>query len=461
MTGVLRGVGAWVLAVGCMAAVAGAPAALAAKPKARESRPATAKRAPPPPPATLAPAIDTVLKHGCLQAQGHFLRTQLVDMEAAIEDFVKTAATPEPLSGETCLNFAAALAPEGHGSSVALWRGDADLDRPPISLLFRSAADRALVANHLYPPFALERRRELTLPARDAAEPGGDEWATVPESVRWQVELMVRRMHAAFDIGPSHRLRLVLETAADGGTERISALELTDAETGTLVETVLWLDRADGPGAFFSTSGTDYERVFWSSPVKQARASRGVGQGSVTVKRPVSAKGGGKKGAAPAARTVRSRGHHIGIDFVAPKGTPVHAVADAQVSFVGRKGGYGNIVILDHGAAHQTYYAHLSAFTAGLKPGTKVSRGDVVGLVGSTGFSTGPHLHYEVRKDGNYIDPILAQSRLEFWSLYPQDHAHLLAHLLVLDLARRAEAAPMMSIRTPPVVPTAGAPATD
>lgn len=452
---------AWVLAVGCMAAVAAAPASLAAKPKARESRPVASKRAPPPPPATLAPAIDTVLRHGCLQSQGHFLRTQLVAMEPAFDDYVKTASRPDLPFEDDCLNFAAALAPDGHGSSVALWRGHASVDGPPISLLFRSAADQAVVATHLDFPFALEGRRELVAAAMEVAVPGHEYLSSVPEHLRWQVELMVRRMQAAFDIGPAHRLRLVLEPTADGASERISALQLTDSETGSLLESVVWLDRPDGPGAFFSTSGTDYERVFWNSPVKQARASRGVGQGSVTVKRPVAAKSSGRKGAAPAVRTVRSRGHHIGIDFVAPKGTPVHAVADAQVSFVGRKGGYGNIVILDHGNAHQTYYAHLSAFTAGLKPGMKISRGEVIGLVGSTGFSTGPHLHFEVRKAGNYIDPVLAQNRLEFWSLHPQDHVHLLAHLLVLDLTRGPESAPPVPVRARMAVPTAGVPATD
>lgn len=97
---------------------------------------------------------------------------------------------------------------------------------------------------------------------------------------------------------------------------------------------------------------------------------------------------------------------HTGVDFGAPTGTRVKATSDASVSFVGRKGGYGNLVILRHHNGFETYYAHLNGFAKGIRRGIAIAQGDVIGYVGSTGASTGPHLHYEVRVSGSPQNPL-------------------------------------------------------
>jgi murein DD-endopeptidase MepM/ murein hydrolase activator NlpD len=97
---------------------------------------------------------------------------------------------------------------------------------------------------------------------------------------------------------------------------------------------------------------------------------------------------------------------HTGVDFGAPTGTRVKATGDATVKFAGRKGGYGNLVILRHQNGYETYYAHLSGFASGIRPGRTVSQGQVIAYVGSTGASTGPHLHYEVRIAGKPQNPM-------------------------------------------------------
>ncbi|MEW6118452.1 MAG: peptidoglycan DD-metalloendopeptidase family protein [Pseudomonadota bacterium] len=97
---------------------------------------------------------------------------------------------------------------------------------------------------------------------------------------------------------------------------------------------------------------------------------------------------------------------HTGVDFGAPTGTRVKATGDAVVAFAGRKGGYGNLVILRHPNGYETYYAHLSAFASGIKRGRTVNQGQVIAYVGSTGASTGPHLHYEVRIAGKPHNPM-------------------------------------------------------
>lgn len=99
------------------------------------------------------------------------------------------------------------------------------------------------------------------------------------------------------------------------------------------------------------------------------------------------------------------RPHH-GLDYVAPKGTPVSSIGNGTVSFKGWKGGYGNLVEIKHMNNFKTRYGHLSRFAKGLYQGKKVKMGEVIGYVGSTGLSTGPHLHFEMHRNGVAINPL-------------------------------------------------------
>ena len=96
---------------------------------------------------------------------------------------------------------------------------------------------------------------------------------------------------------------------------------------------------------------------------------------------------------------------HEGIDIAASSGTPVHAAAAGTVIHAGWLGGYGNLVVVDHGNGLSTAYAHASAILVAV--GQNVAQGETVSLVGSTGNSTGPHLHFEVRVNGSAVDPLL------------------------------------------------------
>jgi murein DD-endopeptidase MepM/ murein hydrolase activator NlpD len=101
----------------------------------------------------------------------------------------------------------------------------------------------------------------------------------------------------------------------------------------------------------------------------------------------------------------KDRRLHPGLDFTAPSGTPIYATADGTVSDAGfNTGGYGNRVMINHGFGYQTLYGHMSKIKA--RVGEKVKRGEVIGYVGSTGKSTGPHCHYEVHRSGRQVDPI-------------------------------------------------------
>jgi len=95
--------------------------------------------------------------------------------------------------------------------------------------------------------------------------------------------------------------------------------------------------------------------------------------------------------------------HHDGMDIAAPEGTPIRSIRGGEVSFSGKRGGYGNVVIVDHGNGLTTRYAHCRDLS--VKSGDKVFPGTILGSVGSTGRSTGPHLHLEARRNGNAVDP--------------------------------------------------------
>ena len=101
----------------------------------------------------------------------------------------------------------------------------------------------------------------------------------------------------------------------------------------------------------------------------------------------------------------KRRKMHTGIDYAAPTGTPIRAASDGVLTYVGRKGGYGKYISIKHNSRLSTAYAHMSRYAKGMKNGKRVKQGQIIGYVGSTGHSTGPHLHYEVRVNGKHVNP--------------------------------------------------------
>ncbi len=177
----------------------------------------------------------------------------------------------------------------------------------------------------------------------------------------------------------------VLWREARLGDRRIGQPEITFAslDLGDALYEVVWPE--DGTGQATIYVNGELLRVF-AQPVDGARVSSVFGQRRH-----------------PIYGNVRM---HTGVDFAAPMGTPVHATAPGQISFVGWRGGYGRVVEIAHGADTMTRYTHLSAYRDGLAVGQRVSAGDVIGNVGASGTATGPNMHYEVRIDGNPIDPL-------------------------------------------------------
>jgi murein DD-endopeptidase MepM/ murein hydrolase activator NlpD len=190
------------------------------------------------------------------------------------------------------------------------------------------------------------------------------------------------------DVGARDTYDLVFERkVAETGDVQTGGLlyaTLTLGKRKETIELTRFSPRGEEP-QFFHADGVSVRRMLLKTPVDGARVSSGFGW-----------------------RTHPILGFsrlHRGIDFAAPTGTPIMAAGDGVIDYIGWKGGYGNFIRLRHSPRYATAYAHLSRFHAQVKSGTRVRQGQIIGYVGSTGFSTGPHLHYEIHVNGAPVNP--------------------------------------------------------
>ncbi len=155
---------------------------------------------------------------------------------------------------------------------------------------------------------------------------------------------------------------------------------------GAGVHTAVHFELPDGRGGYYRPDGSAVERQFLRAPVKYTRISSRFSRSRL---HPV----------------LKVRRPHLGIDFAAPAGEPVWSVAEGTVIFRGRNGGFGNLVKVKHPNGYVSYYGHLSRFARDLRVGDRVGQKQVIGYVGSTGLSTGPHVDFRIREGKRYINP--------------------------------------------------------
>lgn len=146
-------------------------------------------------------------------------------------------------------------------------------------------------------------------------------------------------------------------------------------------------ERKDGSFDYFSAEGNTLKKAFLRTPIDFARISSHFSLARMH----------------PVLHTLRA---HKGTDYAARHGTPIKATGDGSVKLAGRKGGYGNVVIIDHGRGYQSLYAHMQKFGSGIRNGSRVRQGQVIGYVGSSGLASGPHLHYEFHINGQVRNPV-------------------------------------------------------
>ena len=229
-------------------------------------------------------------------------------------------------------------------------------------------------------------------------------------------------------------MRLIVDFGDREKWAQIWAAEIIDPTTKEVYANAFWVERNDIPGGFFTGSGESLERSFWTNPLSYRRISRGVGMVKASSGKRSKAPATTAKSAPtiPAPAPKQRYRAHMGIDYSAPTGTPVFSVANGKVAHIGYSGAFGNLIILEHPGNYHTYYAHLSNYNVELELGNEVRRGLEIGYVGSTGRSTGPHLHFELRKNGIYVDPYAPKAQLDLWSMRDNESGQLTREILLL-----------------------------
>jgi murein DD-endopeptidase MepM/ murein hydrolase activator NlpD len=240
--------------------------------------------------------------------------------------------------------------------------------------------------------FALERRIELRTGEVRVSLFGATDQAQVPDSIAQQmVDALESELDFHRDLRRGDTFRVIFEALYAGGEYlrpgRLLAVELVS--DGRRFD-AYWYADGTKHGSFYALDGRSTKRGFLRSPLEYNRVSSGFSG---------------------------SRAHpifgydaaHRGVDYAAPTGTRVRAVAAGTVRFAGWQNGYGNVVEIEHDEKHATLYAHLQKIAPAVEAGAQVAQGDVVGAVGMTGWATGPHLHFELKADGRQVNPMTAK----------------------------------------------------
>jgi murein DD-endopeptidase MepM/ murein hydrolase activator NlpD len=206
---------------------------------------------------------------------------------------------------------------------------------------------------------------------------------------------------------------LIMELAGIFGWDVDFALDIRGGDHFTLVYEELYLDgkkQRDGNilAAEFVNRGKSYRALRYvdSSGRADYYSPDGHSMRKAFLRTPVDFTRISSRFGARFHPMLKKKKNHHGVDYAAPRGTPIKAAGDGKLAFVGRKGGYGKTVIIQHGGKYSTLYAHMSRIKPGSHRGKHVRQGEVIGYVGSTGRSTGPHLHYEFRVNGVHRNPL-------------------------------------------------------
>lgn len=188
------------------------------------------------------------------------------------------------------------------------------------------------------------------------------------------------------DVRVGDKVTVVFEEIFHDG-DKVDSQHLLAAEfinKGREFRTIRYVNK-EGKADYFTPQGREMKRAFIRTPIAHARVSSHFNPGRFH----------------PKLHKIRA---HKGTDFAARTGTPIMATGNGTIVSVGRKGGYGRTVIIRHREGYKTTYAHMSRYKKGIRAGQKIYQGDTIGYVGSSGLATGPHLHYEFRKNGKAVN---------------------------------------------------------
>jgi murein DD-endopeptidase MepM/ murein hydrolase activator NlpD len=250
--------------------------------------------------------------------------------------------------------------------------------------------------------------------------------ARIPDSVATQIaELFAGDIDFHRALRKGDRFNVVYETL-QADNEPLRAGRVISAEFANQGKTyqAVWFQEPGTKGQYYTLEGNSLRKAFLASPLEFSRITSGFG-GRIH----------------PISRSFRD---HKGVDYAAPTGTAVRSVGDGVIGFAGTQGGYGNVVEVKHRDGKTTLYAHLSRI--GVTLNQKVEQGDVIGAVGTTGYSTGPHLHFEFRVSGVHHDPLTIASENNSVPLSPSSRPEF--NRMAGDMRLKLAAAGSMAVAT-------------
>ena len=190
------------------------------------------------------------------------------------------------------------------------------------------------------------------------------------------------------DLRKGDTFKIVVEELwRDGRFHRYGNILAAEFTTDGNTYRAFRFEEKDGPAGYYDEEGNSLQRSFLKAPLSYRRISSGF---SYNRRHPI----------------LKIRRPHLGVDYVAPSGTPVSALGDGTVRFAGYKGANGNLVIIRHPKGFTTYYGHLRKIRNGIRRGARVSQGDVIGYVGATGRATGPHLDFRMQNGSRFVNPL-------------------------------------------------------
>lgn len=218
---------------------------------------------------------------------------------------------------------------------------------------------------------------------------GATDDAGIPDQIALQIaDIFSGEIDFHADLRPGDKFNVVYEAFYNAGelmkVGNVLAVEFVNK--GKAYQAIHF-GEATGKFAYYTPEGKSLHKSFLRSPIEFTRVSSSFSAGRFH----------------PILHRFKA---HKGVDLAAPTGTRIKAAGDAVVDFVGRKGGYGNVIVLRHENGISTVYGHLSRFAAGLRKNMKLTQGDIIGYVGMTGLATGPHLHYEFLVNKVHRDPL-------------------------------------------------------
>lgn len=210
----------------------------------------------------------------------------------------------------------------------------------------------------------------------------------IPDAVAAQMaDIFSSRIDFHRSLRKGDRFNIVYEALeADGEPLRTGRILSAEFHNAGKTHQAMWFQEPGQRGSYYTLDGQNMEGSYLASPMQFSRVTSGFAMRLH-----------------PIHRTWRA---HLGVDYGAPTGTPVRSIGDGVVAFAGVQNGFGNVVILRHNDSDETLYAHLSRIN--VRAGEKVAQGQNIGAVGSTGWATGPHLHFEFRVKGVHQDPLVA-----------------------------------------------------